>query len=250
MAKEESNLPAAHEVVQTINVAPSAAPGGVAVPAFQILRTLELDPYENKATAPATLAEAVAAVAAATDDFGGTDRRDAKLSIVDAPTEDFDDLAALLDSLPADSKMAKHKPKITRAPTQDRVAEEERNVSAPVWLYAASRESDNDFHTILGTDPAETPRRFMNAEVSGLPPDGSASLQTLRDVRASFLQIVQNAPLAGYDFYKPPIPVTVTGSLFFDVTHANSPDKPGPAKAKPKTVWEIHPLTSMEPREV
>jgi hypothetical protein len=41
----------------------------------------------------------------------------------------------------------------------------------------------------------------------------------------------------------PPKHVTLEGSLYFDGSHgAGGKSDPGPGWAKPKTVWEIHPV--------
>ena len=47
--------------------------------------------------------------------------------------------------------MVKHKPKITTVSMSKRVIEETRNVRVTAWIYAASREDDNDFHLIVWT---------------------------------------------------------------------------------------------------
>ena len=54
-------------------------------------------------------------------------------------------------------------------------------------------------------------------------------------------------PGAGYDFYDPPIPVNIEGSLFFDMTHATGA-RPGPQSLKSRmpVIWEVHPLTSIK----
>jgi hypothetical protein len=249
VAVDESYLPDENAVVQTFDIAPSTVAAEVesAVPAFQILRTMELDPTDElKRPAAEEHARVAAKALAQSEEFAGSSRTAAKLSIANAPTTSYKDLGKLLDSLPKDSDMIKLH--IPTDPESNRVAEEEKNVSVSTWLYAASREGDNDFHTILGTDPAKVPRRFLNAEVSGLPPAGSASFVRLKDARADFASIVRQTPLAGYDFYKPPIPVTVEGSLFFDQSHAEGGATPGPTRTKPKTIWEIHPITSMKTR--
>ena len=51
-----------------------------------------------------------------------------------------------------------------------------------------------------------------------------------------------NLPGPTYDFYDPPIPVEISGSLFFDMSHASG-SKPGPNNLRSKipTIWEIHP---------
>jgi hypothetical protein len=55
-----------------------------------------------------------------------------------------------------------------------------------------------------------------------------------------------HAPLLAYDFYHPPIPVVVEGSLFFDMTHAVG-QHPGPPSLKSRmpTIWEVHPVTAI-----
>jgi hypothetical protein len=252
MADDKSYLPDPAHVLHTIDFSQAAhaaaAASNAAPPAFRILRTDELDPYEKKKSGMTIAASALAA-AAEGDDFTGKDRRKAKISISNAPVEKFDDLSDLLDSLEKDAKMVKHDPKIVaKDPKSDRVKEEKRNVRVETWLYAASRENDNDFHIILGRDPEESERRYMNAEVSGLPPASSHSRQKIAATRKSFAAIVQEQlPGLGYDFYDPPIAVTVQGSLFFDMTHAKG-SKPGPSSVKPKTIWEIHPITNIKPR--
>jgi hypothetical protein len=143
--------------------------------------------------------------------------------------------------------MKKHKPPITTGADSGRVAEEERNVRLKAFLYAASREADNDFHLILGRDAAEEPHVYMTAEVSGLPPHASASFATLDGARQSFKDFFGNdLPGTTYDFYDPPIPVEVEGSLFFDMSHANG-QGPGPAslRADIPTIWEIHPISKI-----
>ena len=249
MTVDESYLPDESDVVQIIDIAPppSAAAEEITTPPFRILRTMELDPTDElKRPAAEEHARVAAKVLAQSEDFAGNDRKAAKLSISEAQPTSYADLLKLLNSLPKDADMVKLH--ISIDPSSNRVAQEEHNVTVATWLYAASREGDNDFHTILGTDPAKLPRHFMNAEVSGLPPAGSASFAKLKDARDDFAKIVRERPLAGYDFYKPPIPITVEGSLFFDQTHAVGGATPGPLRTKPKTIWEIHPVTSMKPR--
>jgi len=252
MANGKSFLPDPKNIVQTIEFnqaahVAAAANAKAAPPTFRILRTNELDPYEKQKSHDTIAASAVKA-AAGGDAFAGTDRKKAKLSISNAKVEKFGDLSALLTSLPSDAKMAAHKPKIATNAASGRVQEEERNVSVDVWLYAASRENDNDYHIIIGRDPDDTDRRYMNAEISGLPPANSSARAKLESVRTSFAAIVQQqTPGLGYDFYDPPVAITVQGSLFFDMTHAKG-SKPGPASVKPKTIWEFHPITSIKPR--
>jgi hypothetical protein len=179
------------------------------------------------------------------DDFRGTDRKAAKTSLTGGPPEEFQDVAALLQSplLVPDSKMLKHKPPISKDATSDRVAEEQHNVTITGFLYASTKESDNDFHCIVGTSP-DQPKKFLNVEVSGLPESGAfrAPLKSVRDAFQEFFG--DNIPAgSGYSKFNPPIKVRITGSIFFDVDHKAGVI--GPAGFRPKTAWEIHPVSEI-----
>src|SRR5262245_58253619 len=139
-------------------------------PKFKILHTEEVDRYEKGALGLG-LASAAHAAAPSGDNFGGTDRKAAKLSISTADIENFRDVMDVIGSLVAESEMKAHKPKIKTTATSGRVQEEERNVHVNAFIYAASREADNDFHLIVGRDPSVKPEMYMTMELSGLPPD-------------------------------------------------------------------------------
>jgi hypothetical protein len=180
--------------------------------------------------------------------YHGTDRAVAKLTFSDSPTESIDDLGDLIPTLPAKTAMVNHTPRITRDADSDRVAEENRNVRVRCWLYASSRESDNDRHLILGRAPGLAPEKYMTMEVSGLPPTDSDSFPQLFAARKSYNDFFgTNQPGTGYDFYHPPIPVIVEGSVFFDITHARG-TPPGPVSLRPNmpVIWEVHPVTKIE----
>jgi len=173
------------------------------------------------------------------DNFNGTARKAAKLSIGTGPTQSFTAIGAVLDSLPCDASMrAKH---IDKSATSGRLPEEQKLVTVTAFLYAASRESDNDFHCIMGRDPS-LPARYMNVEVSALPPSSSAAFATIRAARNQFKAFFTSnsdaLPGPGYDKFDPPIPVKITGSVFFDVDHV--PPAVGPTGMKPQSAWEIH----------
>src|SRR5947207_4110830 len=107
----------------------------------------ELEPFE---------APAAGVAAPSPDNFHGTDRKAAKISVSSGPTDTFPDVGALLDSslLVKDTKMRSHNPPISKASSSDRVSEEQHNVTVTGFLYASKKEPDNDFHCILGTDPS------------------------------------------------------------------------------------------------
>jgi hypothetical protein len=212
---------------------------------YTVLRTNQMDAYEPPMTA-AAVARAAPPVG---DNYGGTDRKAAKLTIADAQVEVFDDVKDLIATLPAEAAMKAHRPRITIGPNSGRVAEEQRNARVRAFIYAASHEADNDFHLIVGRNPTLS-AMYMTMEVSGLPPADSTDHATLAQARADYKAFFQHLPNAvpgpSYDFYHPPIPVEIEGSLFFDMTHATG-QPPGPQDLRDDmpVIWEVHPVTGI-----
>src|SRR5215211_3725528 len=214
--------------------------------AYRILRTSEVDPYDDPLQPAEVATLGLERFAGFDDTFRGTARKAAKLSIADAQVEDLEDIMDLIESLPAEEDMTSHEPPITTDATSGRVDEENRNVRVRAFLYAASREDDNDFHLIMGRDPDLEPT-YMTMELSGLPPEDSDHFPRLQSAREAYKGFFgDDLPGASYDFYDPPIPVEVEGSLFFDMSHSHG-SRPGPASLRPDmpTIWEIHPITDI-----
>ena len=232
--------------VKTLETSEAAAMAeSLEVPRFRIIRTNEVDGYEKAATSQETLNVALAEAAPAGDNFGGTARKAAKLSLANAPLKTFGDLKTLINSLPAHEDMVALKIKTTA--TSDRVAQEKRNVRGKVFLYAASREDDNDFHLILGRNPDSSPEVYMTMELSGLPPASKPAFAKLKAARDAFKAFFGgDLPGLSYDFYDPPIPVRIEGSLFWDASHAKG-TRPGPKSLKSRmpVVWEVHPISKI-----
>jgi len=222
-----------------------AASGPVPKKPYQVLRTTQVDEYDPP-VAPSAVPLTSAPVG---DNFAGTARKAAKLSISSAAVEQFEDVADLIASLPDHQAMVNHHPRITTASNARRVHEEDRNVRVRAWIYAASRESDNDFHLIVGRDPAAPPQ-YITMEISGLPPANSPHSKRLkrarRDYKSFFQQSDGGLPHTSYDFYQPPVPVEIEGSLFFDMSHASG-GRPGPQDLRPDmpVVWEVHPVSAI-----
>lgn len=244
-----AGMPAKDSVIDIITPQPTGAAAAAGVQ-YRILRTNEVDEYETEKMTAEGLA-AAAKKKPTGNSFKGTARKAAKLSIASATTEKFSDLKDLIKSLAPENDMKNHDPVITTASTSNRVKEEKRNIRVPVFLYAASREDDNDFHLILGRDPDKSPEIYMTMELSGLPPSSSASFKKLKAVRDAFTKFFDDnfegdLPGTSYDFYDPPIPVEVEGSLFFDMSHASG-SRPGPKSLKSRmpVIWEVHPISKM-----
>lgn len=130
-----------------------------------------------------------------------------------------------------------------------RSAVEQRNVSVTAWLYSYAREDDEDFHLILGSTNKAAGRKFMTAEISGLPKNSNSTYYArLQKARNQFKKIILHGEdyCSGFTtkYLKNPIKVTVRGSVFYDTHHASGGSGTGIYKAK--SAWEIHPITSIE----
>jgi hypothetical protein len=139
---------------------------------YRILRTSETDPYDVPLQPDEVATLGVERFAGFDDTYRGTARKAAKLSIADAQVEDLEDIKDLIETLPAIEVMTSHEPPITTDATSGRVDEENRNVRVRAFLYAASREDDNDYHLIVGRAPDLEPM-YLTMELSGLPSQDS-----------------------------------------------------------------------------
>jgi hypothetical protein len=183
------------------------------------------------------------------DVFDGKIRKIAKVTIFEGQTKTFDSVSELRDWLPDDHDMKALD--IGRGPDVDRVMQgklnEQLNVMVTAYIYTFRKEGDNDYHVIIGDKPGTPNRKFMNAEVSGIPDIGTdENRNQLWMVRRMFkrtFQLGDEGP-DKYDRLPEPVPVKITGSLFWDVEHY--PKTVGPTYASPKTAWEIHPISKIE----
>ncbi len=199
--------------------------------------------------------------------FTGVYRAAAKTSIATkgqttAPTEEYQNLPALLATLPKDSALrSKHpdlKPMHHNAPGT-RFQEEQRNVRVKdCWILVVKyeksqiktdqngkkkRTGDNDFHLVVGSSSNPKSGQRMNMEVGGLPTVAGADVEKLRKVRSDFLSMCSKTPPAGtFAPFSPPIHATIEGSLFFDGEH--TADQIAPAYHL-KSTWEVHPISKI-----
>lgn len=229
------------------------APGGPAAPirspvtgkAYRFFQSD--DPGAQAATRPQRRAEAAAALAeddSPFDDsnvFKGHARAHAKTTIAHAKLEKLGTLAALVASIPTDAFMLSYQPRIDR--DTPRVQEELRNVAVCAWIVATKREEDNDYHIMLSDDSGKI---IFNAEMSGIPDTGSkANRKRIFSARATFESFVaeEGRKTGNYTGWGDAVPVYVEGSLFYDTEH--KPGVVGPAFARPKSAWEIHPISKI-----
>jgi hypothetical protein len=174
------------------------------------------------------------------DNFDGSNRKVAKISISPAGMESFTTLRSLINSLEDADVMAAS----IEGASSLRIAEEDRNVWVKkAYLYCYSRQTDEDFHVIIGTTKKHiASTKFFNVEISGLPPAGDASFTLLDEARNSFFEeATENLCSSGYYCYATPLKIEVKGSLFYDKQHHNGLH--GTGTKRPADAWEIHPVT-------
>ncbi|MCE2772230.1 MAG: hypothetical protein LW750_02135 [Bacteroidetes bacterium] len=180
-----------------------------------------------------------------TDIFLGKVRKETKTSFADAPVDTFRDVKQLRNSFKDEEWM--HKYSDARKQKAPRCKEEQKNVALTnVYLFAVSREDDNDFHLILGSNPAQGKNQVLiSAEVSGLPDPASPHYAALKAVRDIFKNYFSDRYQKEHVFFvnekRPPIKLEyLEGSLFFDNHHYNAYS--GFNGFKAATAWEIHPV--------
>lgn len=182
--------------------------------------------------------------------FSGTDRKLAKTSDVSSNSyHSFKQIKNFFTQykLPSDDSM-QHK--VTR--TSPRISIEKEGVILDhVFLYAFKRESDNDYHLIIGDDSTFLHATLLNTEISGLSiPDNS----TLDSARSGFLKalgINDKSCMSSYVvFVNNPVPIHIDGAVFYDIDHL--PGTVGPVNGnislRPRTSWEIHPIAKFKLR--
>ena len=148
----------------------------------------------------------------------------------------------LLHNLPTDAKM---KLRVTR--TSPRIAIENNGViMANIYLFAFKRESDNDYHLIIGDGPTFSQATLLNMEISGIPNPDNPDLDNARTNFLNAFKINDKTCMSGYVvFANNPVPVHIEGPVFYDIDHTPGSIGPisGNIKLRPKTAWEIHPIT-------
>ena len=193
------------------------------------------------------------------ENFAGKYRKGPKTSIARKGTKivwikQSKDLHSLLITLPKDAAFRAQYPALRKGIKKwpaTREPEETRNVRIKsCWIVSAKHEGaeggDRDFHVVISQSPTNF-HEVMNVEVSALPKPANADSAGLREVRSLLLTLADKPPPGGFAKMTPPKHVLLEGSLYFDGDHdAGGKKDPGPSWAKPKTVWEIHPVTKIK----
>jgi hypothetical protein len=192
---------------------------------------MDEEPEEEKPTGPVSLV--------CSDAFAGSARSAAKTSFASVSYGTYASINAMRAVLQTDTYMRS----IGITNSSPRVTEENRNRNITTsYLYAIARESDNDYHMIIG-DASSVAGNLLNCEASGNPPSGQSSYAAINAVR-NYLKTYFGKDFcgqSGYTKFTPAIPITLLkGSLFFDIDHAAG--TVGPTGLRPNTAWEMHPI--------
>lgn len=152
-------------------------------------------------------------------------------------------MCELVSSLPAERAM-----QCLKISFPGRSEGENRNVRVVGLLYAARREPDNDFSLTVGGGESAENRIYMLMDISGLPQASSPTFARLGAVRDAYKRFfgMKNVPELGYDYYKPPIPITIEGSLFYNASHSSVRSGPPALLNHIPTNWRIHPITNIQ----
>jgi hypothetical protein len=181
--------------------------------------------------------------------FDGADRKKAKTAIASADLQTYSTLTGLMSTFPPDETMGNHDPAISTGSDSKRVTEEIRNVwVCKAWIYTFSRESDEDYHVIIGNTAAYNPNtKFFNIEISGLPNPANSSSTKLSAARTSFKNFFRLTDCqTGYVNFGTPVEIEFKGSLFFDQLHWEHHQTIGHGNFTPNSYWEVHPVSYLK----
>lgn len=189
-------------------------------------------------------------------EFDGKKRSDAKTSISNGALKTYRTVKHFLEDF-AD----KHPDKDMKAVvgnSNGRVQLEDFNaVIKKAWLFCYAKESDEDFHLVIGNTRNKNAagNRFIIVEIGGLPKSGTA-INTLSKVQQDFFALIGGSVCSGgyiwFDEGNAPRKISVKGSIYWDTEHwsqaKNKPNHHGPDELEDRltTVWEIHPITEIK----
>jgi hypothetical protein len=174
------------------------------------------------------------------DGFKGAARKGPKTSTVKTGPVMMSSIKQLITNLPDDATMIARLKGLPKPQLNKRQPEENKNVRLAnnIFLFAIKRESDNDYHVIIGDKPNFKQATLLNVEVAGIANADVAALQKIRDFfEDNFVNVCGSKYVV---FVENPIAITVEGSLFYDIDH--KPGQIGPGELKSQTSWEIHPV--------
>ncbi len=187
----------------------------------------------------------------------GTERWPVKTSLPAGAVQTKQMTLADALNLPRLTNVAKDDKRYQSARITDQPVKEDTLVTVSGWLYLVAFESDDcDFHIQISPQPrtsADPPTKDDNCMIVEVP-SGQYATGIADQVEGVRQWVIDNllqktAPEIGsVHVMQHPVFVTVTGALFYDDAHVYLPDGGtgrGKAGMASKTLWELHPVTSL-----
>lgn len=175
------------------------------------------------------------------NNFDGSYRKTAKTSIANHNAAGTN-LAKLINRVVAMDNAA-----ISVTANSPRIVIEDSVVTLlSVFLYAIARETDEDYHIIIGTSSNPATAKFFNIECSGLPASSNPAFSKIKTTRDKVVALLGGTErcTSGYVKFSDHPKVKIIGSLLYDKEHEGN--IPGPTGNKPQTAWELHPIIEFQ----
>jgi hypothetical protein len=186
----------------------------------------------------------------------GVERWPIKTTLPASPKNQTLTLAAAL-ALPRLTDVKKDDSRYATARITDQPVKEDSLVTISGWLYLAAFESDDcDFHIQISPQPrtsADKPTADDNCIIVEVPSGQyattiSADVEKVRQWVVDNLLAKTDPKIGSVHVMGHPTYVTVTGALFYDDAHTyekNGGTGRGKKGMESKTLWELHPITSI-----
>ena len=175
--------------------------------------------------------------------YSGVVRGEVKTLPSEAPTEFYNHVFEVLETLPDDYEMYS---RVSDYSGPD--VTENRNVFIrEALVFYIKKEPDGDFHLVIGDTLNGEQINLMTAEISGLPDDTTTTAYEMlkrarRQLYERYPEFFEGPKIKKYVRPTKNFPeVEIRGSLFFDTRHAAG--TVGTGTLKTETAWEIHPIT-------
>jgi hypothetical protein len=186
----------------------------------------------------------------------GVERWPIKTTLPSSPKHQTLTLDAAL-ALPRLTEVKKDDPRYADARISDQPVKEDSLITISGWLYLVGFESDDcDFHIQISPQPrtsADKPTADDNCIIVEVPSGKyattiSADVEKVRQWIVDNLLAKTDPKIGSVHIMGHPTYVTVTGALFYDDAHtyeSNGGTGRGKKGMESKTLWELHPITSI-----
>ncbi len=187
----------------------------------------------------------------------GVERWPVKISLPAGATQTKPMTLADALKLPRLANVAKNDRRYQSARITGQPVNEDTLVTFSGWLYLVAFEADDcDFHIQISPQPrtsSDRPTKDDNCMIVEVP-SGQYATAIAGQVEGVRQWVIDNLlhktppKIGSVHVMRHPVFVTVTGALFYDDAHVYRPDGGtgrGKAGMASKTLWELHPVTSI-----